>query len=263
MSDETEKVSQRANKGDVVIETRHIVKKYGYLEALRDANFEARAGEVTALLGDNGAGKSTLANIICGAIPRTSGELIVNGQNVETQTIASAQEMGIQVVYQDLALAPDLSVAENIFLGKEILYGGIGKTLGIRNKKAMVEKSKEFLADLGIGLKSMSVPVKSLSGGERQALAVAKAVTWAHTALIMDEPTAALGARQSALVYDTVRAAAERNLAVMLISHDIPKMVEFADRICIMRHGTVIANLRREETNLKSVLSLMLTGQEA
>ena len=169
--------------------------------------------------------------------------------------------MGIQVVYQDLALAPDLSVAENIFLGKEITYSGIGKMLGVTNKKEMRERSAGFLADLGIGLKSMNVPVKSLSGGERQALAVAKAVTWAHSALIMDEPTAALGARQSALVYDTVRAAADRNLAVMIISHDIPKMVNQADRICIMRHGVVIADLVAQETNLKTVLSLMLTGE--
>ena len=254
---------QQRQKGDVVIEARNIVKKYGHLEALRGANVEVRAGEVMALLGDNGAGKSTLANIICGAIPRTSGDLIINGEQVNIQSIATAQEKGIQIVYQDLALAPDLTVAQNIFLGKEVLYTGAGRFFGIMNQKAMREKSKEYLAELGIGLKSMSVPVKSLSGGERQALAVAKAVTWAHTALIMDEPTAALGARQSALVYDTVRAAADRNLAVMLISHDIPKMVEFADRICIMRHGVVIANLLAKETNLKNVLSLMLTGQAA
>lgn len=261
MGNAAETKNTQVQKGDVVIEARNIVKRYGYLEALRGANIKVRAGEVMALIGDNGAGKSTLANIICGAIPRTSGELICKGQVVDIQSISSAQEMGIQVVYQDLALAPDLSVAENIFLGKEITYSGIGKMLGVTNKKEMRERSEKFLADLGIGLKSMNVPVKSLSGGERQALAVAKAVTWAHSALIMDEPTAALGARQSALVYDTVRAAADRNLAVMLISHDIPKMVNQADRICIMRHGIVIADLVAHETNLKTVLSLMLTGE--
>ena len=261
MGNAAETKNTQVKKGDVVIEARNIVKRYGHLEALRGANIKVRAGEVMALIGDNGAGKSTLANIICGAIPRTSGELICKGQPVDIQSISSAQEMGIQVVYQDLALAPDLSVAENIFLGKEITYSGIGKMLGATNKKEMRERSAGFLADLGIGLKSMNVPVKSLSGGERQALAVAKAVTWAHSALIMDEPTAALGARQSALVYDTVRAAADRNLAVMIISHDIPKMVNQADRICIMRHGVVIADLVAQETNLKTVLSLMLTGE--
>ena len=261
MGNAAETKNTQVKNGDVVIEARNIVKRYGHLEALRGANIKVRAGEVMALIGDNGAGKSTLANIICGAIPRTSGELICKGQPVDIQSISSAQEMGIQVVYQDLALAPDLSVAENIFLGKEITYSGIGKMLGVTNKKEMRERSAGFLADLGIGLKSMNVPVKSLSGGERQALAVAKAVTWAHSALIMDEPTAALGARQSALVYDTVRAAADRNLAVMIISHDIPKMVNQADRICIMRHGVVIADLVAQETNLKTVLSLMLTGE--
>ena len=177
------------------------------------------------------------------------------------QSITSAQDVGIQVVYQDLALAPDLTVAENIFLGREILKPNIGKTFGVMNKKLMRAKSAEFLAKLGIGLKSMSVSVKSLSGGERQALAVAKAVTWATSALVMDEPTAALGARQSALVYNTIRAAADENLAVMLISHDIPKMVEYADRICIMRHGVVIADIEAHKTDLKTVLSLMLTGK--
>ena len=170
--------------------------------------------------------------------------------------------MGIQVVYQDLALAPDLSVPYNIFLGRELVKNTLfGRLFKVLDTKKMIEISKEHLAGLGIGLKSMNVPVKSLSGGERQALAVAKAVTWCTSALIMDEPTAALGARQQALVYQTMRAAANRNLGVLVISHDIPKMLEVSDRICIMRQGNVIANLISRETNLQTVLSLMLTGK--
>lgn len=248
-------------RGDIIIEAKDITKNYGHLEALRGANLIIRAGEITALLGDNGAGKSTLANIICGAIPRTGGELYCKGEQINVQSIHHAQELGIQVVYQDLALAPDLTVTENIFLGRELFRPGIGRFFGLLDRKKTLEISIQKLEELGIGLKSMKVPIRALSGGERQALAVAKAVTWATTALIMDEPTAALGARQSALVYSTMRAAADKGLAVLVISHDIPKMVEQADRISIMRHGVVIRDLLAGETNLQEVLSLMLTGQ--
>ncbi|MEA5059642.1 MAG: ATP-binding cassette domain-containing protein [Candidatus Pelethousia sp.] len=249
-------------KGDVVIEARDIVKNYGHLRALKGASLQVHAGEVTALLGDNGAGKSTMANIICGAIPKTSGQLFCRGEEIEVQSIQQAQELGIQVVYQDLALAPDLSVPYNIFLGREIIKDTFfGRMFRLLDRKKMTQISKEHLAELGIGLKSMTVPVKSLSGGERQALAVAKAVAWADSALIMDEPTAALGARQQALVYSTMRAAADKTLGVLVISHDIPKMLEVADRICIMRQGVVIANLIAKEAKLQTVLSLMLTGQ--
>ncbi len=251
-------------KGEVILEAKDIVKNYGYLQALKGASMKIYAGEITALLGDNGAGKSTMANIMCGAIPKSSGHLYVRGKEIEVQSIKQAQEMGIQVVYQDLALAPDLSVPYNIFLGREIIKEGpFGKLFHVLDTKKMTEISKAHLAELGIGLKSMSVPVKSLSGGERQALAVAKAVAWCTSALIMDEPTAALGARQQALVYQTMRAAANKNLGVMVISHDIPKMLEVSDRICIMRQGNVIANLISKETDLQTVLSLMLTGQAA
>lgn len=249
-------------KGEVILEAKDIVKNYGYLQALKGASLKIYAGEITALLGDNGAGKSTMANIICGAIPKSSGHLYVKGKEIEVQSIHQAQEMVIQVVYQDLALAPDLSVPYNIFLGRELVKNTLfGRLFKVLDTKKMIEISKEHLAGLGIGLKSMNVPVKSLSGGERQALAVAKAVTWCTSALIMDEPTAALGARQQALVYQTMRAAANRNLGVLVISHDIPKMLEVSDRICIMRQGNVIANLISRETNLQTVLSLMLTGK--
>ncbi len=250
------------HKGEVVIEARDIVKKYGHLQALKGASLKVYAGEVTALPGDNGAGKSTLVNIICGAIPKTSGQIFCRGQEVEMQSIQYAQQLGIQTVYQDLALAPDLNVPNNIFLGREIIKNSFfGRLFKLLDMKQMANISRAHLADLGIGLKSMTVPVKSLSGGERQALAVAKAVAWCESILIMDEPTAALGARQQALVYSAMRAAADKNLGVLVISHDIPKMLEVADRICIMRQGEVIADLVAKETNLQTVLSLMLTGQ--
>lgn len=256
--------SEGIKKGEVVIEAVDIVKNYGHLQALKGASLKVYAGEITALLGDNGAGKSTLTNIICGALPKTSGSIYCRGKEIEVQSIQHAAQLGIQMVYQDLALAPDLNVPNNIFLGREIIKNTVmGRMFKLLDMKKMTEISKNHLAELGIGLKSLSVPVKSLSGGERQALAVAKAVAWCESVLIMDEPTAALGARQQALVYSTMRAAAEKNLGVLVISHDIPKMLEVADRICIMRQGAVIANLLARETNLQTVLSLMLTGRAA
>lgn len=251
-------------KGEVVIEAVDIVKNYGHLQALKGASLKVYAGEITALLGDNGAGKSTLTNIICGALPKTSGTIYCRGKEIEVQSIQHAAQLGIQMVYQDLALAPDLNVPNNIFLGREIIRNSLmGRLFRLLDMKKMTDLSRNHLAELGIGLKSLSVPVKSLSGGERQALAVAKAVAWCESVLIMDEPTAALGARQQALVYSTMRAAAKKNLGVLVISHDIPKMLEVADRICIMRQGVVIADLLAGETNLQAVLSLMLTGRAA
>jgi simple sugar transport system ATP-binding protein len=236
--------------GQVAIEVKGIKKNYGHLQALRGVDLKVYKGEILALIGDNGAGKSTLAKIICGAIQKTEGDLFFWGQKTDVQSINHAHKIGVFTVYQDLSLAPDLPVSDNLFLG-----------MGILDRKAMRTESKKALAALGIGLKSISVDTRALSGGERQALAVAKAVTWANTALIMDEPTAALGARQSAIVYDTIRAASARGLAVLVISHDIPKMVSFADRIVVLRHGQIVASLEAKKTTLQEVLNYMLGGK--
>ena len=243
------------------IEVKGIKKNYGHLQALRGVDLSIYKGEVLALVGDNGAGKSTLAKIICGAIQKTEGELYFWGERTDVQSINHAHQIGVFTVYQDLSLAPDLSVSDNLFLGREIMRPGFLGHMGVLDRKSMRQRSKKALADLGIGLKSISVGTRALSGGERQALAIAKAVTWADTALIMDEPTAALGARQSAIVYDTIKAASARGLAVLVISHDIPKMVSFADRIVVLRHGQVVASLSGKKTSLQEVLNYMLGGK--
>jgi simple sugar transport system ATP-binding protein len=247
--------------GQVAIEVQGIRKNYGHLQALRGVDLKIYKGEILALIGDNGAGKSTLAKIICGAIQKSEGSLYFWGEKTDVQSINHAHNIGVFTVYQDLSLAPDLPVSDNLFLGREIMKTGILGRMGALDRKAMRNQSKQALASLGIGLKSISVDTRALSGGERQALAIAKAVTWANTALIMDEPTAALGARQSAIVYDTIKAAASRGLAVLVISHDIPKMVSFADRIVVLRHGQIVANLEADHTNLQEVLNYMLGGK--
>jgi simple sugar transport system ATP-binding protein len=235
-----------------------IRKSYGHLEALRGADLVLHPGEVVALVGDNGAGKSTLTKIICGALAADEGELAFWGEPVRVLSINHAHELGVHTVYQDLALAPDLSVADNLFLGREQVSGGIMGRLGRLDRDRMRDDTREALARLGINLRSLSVPVRNLSGGQRQALAVARAITWATTAVLMDEPTAALGPKQSAIVYETVTAAAARGLAVLVISHDIPRMLEVADRVAVMRHGSVVAVQDARTLTLTAVIGLML-----
>ncbi len=245
----------------IAIEVKGIKKNYGHLQALRGVDLKVVKGEIVALIGDNGAGKSTLAKIICGAIQKSEGELYFWGEKTDVQSINHAHKIGVFTVYQDLSLAPDLPVSDNLFLGREIMRNGFLGKLGVLDRKTMRNESKKALAALGIGLKSISVDTRALSGGERQALAIAKAVTWANTALIMDEPTAALGALQSAIVYDTIRAASARGLAVLVSADDIPKMVSFAGRIVVLRQGCVVASLEAKKTTLQEVLNFMLGGR--
>lgn len=235
-----------------------IVKRYGHLEALRGADLDLHPGEIVALVGDNGAGKSTLTKIISGALAADEGELFFWGEPTRVTSIHHAHELGVHTVYQDLALAPHLSVADNLFLGREPLRPGWRTVLGVLDRSAMVEETRGAMSRLGITLRDYGVPVGSLSGGQRQALAVARAITWATTAVLMDEPTAALGPKQSAIVYETVAAAAERGLAVLVISHDIPRMLEVAHHIAVMRHGAVVAVREARSLRLSDVIRLML-----
>ncbi len=247
--------------GIPAIRATGIVKRYGQLEALRGAAIDLHRGEIVALVGDNGAGKSTLTKVICGAVAADAGTLEFWGQATRVQSIHHAHELGVHTVYQDLALAPHLSVADNLFLGREPIPEGWRRMLGVLDRGAMVEQTRIALDRLGINLRNYDVPVGNLSGGQRQALAVARAITWATTAVLMDEPTAALGPKQSAIVYQTVTAAADRGLAVLVVSHDIPKMLEVAHRVAVMRHGRVIAIRDARSLTLNDVVGLMLGAE--
>ena len=250
-----------AAEPEVAIRATEIVKHFGHLEALRGASVEVRSGQILALVGDNGAGKSTFANVICGALRPDGGELAFWGDTVEVQSIAHAYELGVGVVYQDLSLALDLSVADNLFLGREPLGGGWRRRLDLLDRDRMRSDARTALAAIGIRLKSLDVAVRTLSGGQRQALAVARAMMWAKRAVIMDEPTAALGPKQSGIVFDTVRRAADDGLAVLVISHDIPRMLTVADRIAVMRHGRVVLQVDASSVKLTDVIGVML-GEE-
>jgi len=248
-------------EGVPAIRATGIVKHFGHLQALRGASIDQCPGEVTALGGDNGAGKSTFTKVICGALQADEGEIEFWGEPTKVQSTNHAHELGVHTVYQDLALAPHLSVSDNLFLGREEVRHGWRRFLGEVDRRLMVDETRDAMGRLGITLKDYNVPVGNLSGGQRQALAVARAITWATTAVLMDEPTAALGPKQSAIVYETVAAAADRGLAVLVISHDIPRMLEFAHRIAVMRHGTVVAVREANTLRLTEVIGLML-GEE-
>ena len=245
-----------------VVEAKGIVKTYGHVEALRGADLQIGAQEVHALVGDNGAGKSTLVKTLAGVIEPDEGEVGVRGKKVDFGSPGAAQKAGIETVFQDLALADSLPPGANVFLGREPLKKGFGRRLGFVDRNQMRVKTAEHLAELGVSLPSLYAPVGSLSGGQRQAVAVARAAVWGSNLIIMDEPTAALGVRQTEFVLDLItRMRDEKKLSVLLVSHNMPDVLRVADRISVLRLGKRVATFKSSETNLQD-LTLTLAGME-
>ena len=243
---------------DVAIETVNVTKSFGQLQVLHGVSMKFRRGEVTALIGDNGAGKSTFLKCLSGEYSPSGGTISFDGKPVTLRSAIDARELGLEMVYQDLALSPDIPVVENMFLGREIMKGGLAGKLGVIDKKSMHDETVEILRDLGINLKNYNAPTRGLSGGQRQAIAVARAMKWATGAVLLDEPTAALGARQRALVYKAIREAADRNLAVVLVSHDLPQVMELADRINVLRQGVNVGHFKPKDVSLRDFIDVML-----
>jgi simple sugar transport system ATP-binding protein len=240
-----------------ILEARGIVKTYGHVQALRGANFTAYPAEVVALIGDNGAGKSTLTKALSGVGRPDGGEILFDGQPVDIVSPSSAQHLGIETVYQDLSLAPDLDGASNIFLGRELTRPGLLGKLGVLDKRAMHEEAVKVFGDLGVAIRDASAAVAYLSGGQRQGVAVARAASWASKVIIMDEPTAALGVVQTARVLDVIRRVRERGLAVILVSHNMPEVLEVADRIEVLRLGRRVATFSRSDATLEGLVGAM------
>jgi fructose transport system ATP-binding protein len=237
---------------------RGLVKRYGHLVALDHADFELDANEVLAVVGDNGAGKSTLIKTLTGAVVPDAGEIELDGRTVELDSPLAARRRGIEAVYQDLALAPALDVSENLFLGRELLRSGVlGRVLRMLDKRRMRAEAARHLAELRIGVPSLRVPVEKLSGGQRQGVAVARAAAWGSRVIIMDEPTAALGVKESAEVLRLIRRLRERGLPVVLISHNMPQVFEIADRIHIQRLGRRAALVDPKEYGMADVVAIM------
>jgi ABC-type sugar transport system ATPase subunit len=246
---------------DDAIEAIDVWKTFGHVQALRGASIRVNRGEIVAVVGDNGAGKSTMMKIMCGALRPDSGTLRLRGKTVEFVSVRQAQREGIETVYQDLALAPDLTVSENIFLGHDILTPGWRRHLRVLDTRRMEAESLTALADLGINLPSASVPVSSLSGGQQQAIAIARAAKWVDAFILMDEPTAALGTKQTQIVCNAIRKAAQAGVGILIISHDMPRMLELADRIVVMRHGAAIASWAARGLSIGQIVGSML-GEE-
>jgi simple sugar transport system ATP-binding protein len=240
-----------------LIEARKLVKHYGQVQALRGADFTVYPGEVVALIGDNGAGKSTLVKLLSGSGSADEGEILVDGVPVTMHTPVDAQHLGIETVYQDLALAQDLDGAANLFLGRERLKGGLLGWLGFLDKKAMQTQARQSFLELGVDLQNADSAVSNLSGGQRQSVAVARSVAWASKVVFLDEPTAALGVVQTERVINVIKKIRDRGIAVVLISHNMPQVLEVADRVEVLRLGTRVAQFTAAESNVGQLVGAM------
>jgi ABC-type sugar transport system ATPase subunit len=245
-----------------LLDVRNVQKRFGRVVALRGADLELREGEVHAIVGDNGAGKSTLIKILSGAFEPDEGEIRLAGEPVTIGSPRAAREHGIETVYQDLALANHLDAAANLFLGREILRPIPLRWLGFVDKRAMRRRAEEEMRRLKVGIPSVSQPVLSLSGGQRQAIAVARAIAWGRRIVIMDEPTAALGVRESKMVLELIREVRSHGVSVLMISHDIPEVFEVSDRITVMRLGRTVARIESKASSVEAIVRMM-TGLAA
>ena len=240
-----------------VLEGRGIVKRFGHVVALDGADFELYPGEIAAIIGDNGAGKSTLIKTLSGALNPDEGEIRLDGNRVHFRSPRDARKVGIETVYQDLAVAPALDIAANIFLGRERRRRGPLGALRMLDKGAMRRHAAQHLAELQIRVGSITQPVETLSGGQRQGVAVARAASWAQRVVIMDEPTAALGVKETRQVLDLIKRVRERGLPVILISHDMPHVFELADRIHIVRLGRRVAVVTPRTHTMPEAVAIM------
>lgn len=246
-----------------LMQARAIVKHYGHVEALRGADLDVYPGEIVALIGDNGAGKSTLVKVLSGTEQPDGGEVSLEGHRISIGSPFEAQRLGIETVYQDLALAPDLDGAANLYLGREVLRGGLLGRLGFLDDGKMRAGARTAFAELGVDLRNASNPVAVLSGGQRQSVAVARSVAWASKVIFLDEPTAALGVVQTRRVLDVIRRIRDRGIAAVLISHNMPQVLEVADRIEVLRLGRRVATFRAAGTTIDQLVAAMTGGLEA
>jgi D-xylose transport system ATP-binding protein len=239
-----------------ILELRGINKSFGPVDVLKNVDMTARAGQVTALVGDNGAGKSTLVKCVSGTYSIDSGEYLFDGRPVVVHSPRDASALGIEIVYQDLALCDNLDIVQNMFLGRERVSGLV------LNESSMEQSAEETLRSLSVRtVKSVRQRVASLSGGQRQTVAIAKAVLWNSKVVVLDEPTAALGVAQTAQVLSLVRRLADRGLAVVLISHNMNDVLQVADSIAVLYLGEMAAQVARSDVNQQQLIELITTGR--
>jgi fructose transport system ATP-binding protein len=241
-----------------ILSARGIHKSYGNVTAIDGADFDLYPGEILAVIGDNGAGKSSLIKVLSGATIPDSGTVSLDNEEVHFRSPLEARRAGIETVYQDLAVAPALDIATNLFLGREKRRAGpLGSVLRMIDHKGMKEEADKQMKSLQIGIRSMSQAVETLSGGQRQGVAVARAAAWARKLVIMDEPTAALGVKESGQVLELIKRVRDNGLPVILISHNMPHVFEIADRIHIHRLGKRVAVVDPKEHSMHEVVGIM------
>jgi simple sugar transport system ATP-binding protein len=243
--------------GAIAVEAKKIVKSYGSVHALKGVSITAKAGEVTSIIGDNGAGKSTLIKIIAGVEKADEGSIEIFGEPVSFHTPEAAREAGIETVYQTLGLIEDLTIWQNLFLKREVMIGI--PPFRILNKKVMRSEAVRMLAELDVHIPSVKARVRGLSGGQRQAVAISRAAGWSSQVVIMDEPTAALGVRETAKVEELIERLKTRGLAVIVISHNFDQVLRLSEQIWVMRQGNVITGMRAQDTSGDELVSF-ITG---
>ena len=242
-----------------LLETRNLSKSFGAVQALRDLSMSVRAGEVVALAGDNGAGKTTLIKALSGVYRPSSGEILLEGQPVNFASPQEARERGIETIYQDLALADTLSIGANIFLGREPMRRALG-FIPVLDRRAMARAARETMALLDFHVSRMDAPVSNFSGGQRQAVAIGRAVHWNARILIMDEPTAALGVPEQRKVIALIHGLKAQGRGVIFISHNLQDIFAVSDRIIVLRRGVQAGERRISETSHEEVVRLMIGG---
>lgn len=243
---------------DIILETRGLTKRYGGVHALEDANFTLRRGEHIAVVGDNGAGKSTFVRQITAVEQKSAGQIFFDGQEVNFTGPLEARESGIETVFQNLALADDLDVPSNLYLGRELIRFNLGP-FSILDRRAMRERTQAALDKTAVRIPNLANPIRNMSGGQRQCVAIARAAAFASKLIIMDEPTAALGVQETGQVENIIRGLKERGVPLILISHNLRQVFDLVDRIVVFRRGRIVASLRRDETDGNDIVSY-ITG---
>jgi simple sugar transport system ATP-binding protein len=240
------------------LELRGIWKSFGQVEALRGVDLEVFRGEVHAVMGDNGAGKSTLLKVAAGVVRPDQGEVLMAGVHVQLDSPLDARRAGIETVYQDLALADHRSCVANVYIGREVRRGGLLGRLGVLDRARMGVRTREAFEGLSVPVRDVERPVRLLSGGQRQGVAIARAAIWAETIVLLDEPTAALGVRQRAAVDALIENLRSRDFGVMLISHDVPQVLAIADRVTVLRLGENAGTRSRGDADASWIVNSMV-----
>jgi simple sugar transport system ATP-binding protein len=248
----------RSSPRDAALELRGITKSFGHVDALRGVDLTLHRGEVHAVMGDNGAGKSTLLKVAAGVVRPDAGEVLVGGAEVEFSSPLDARRRGIETVYQDLALADQRSCVANVYMGREVRRTGVAGRLGVLDRPAMRSRTKAAFERLAVPVTDVDRPVRLLSGGQRQGVAIARAAIWAQTVVLLDEPTAALGVRQREAVDALIQNLRSRDYGVMLISHDVPQVLSIADRVTVLRLGENAGTRQRGDVDAAWIVNAMV-----